>query len=186
MGEGSSRARRGTPVDPEKHHRRSVRLKDWNYSTPWWYYVTVCTHDRKCVLGKVVNDCVVLSESGRIAEDLWRRIPEHFAHVELDPMVVMPNHVHGIIILNEPRRGGVTSPLRRTPPTLGQVVAYFKYQSTKAINAKRGTPGEKFWQRSYYDHIIRDNADLFRIRKYISSNPLRWSVDEQNPRNLGR
>jgi REP element-mobilizing transposase RayT len=120
-----------------------------------------------------------LNEIGKIVEKCWEEIPRHFMDVELDEYVIMPNHFHGIIILNEQCRGEVTSPLQK--PTLGKVIAYFKYQSTKLINEIHAAPGNRFWQRSYYEHIIRSDKELNNIREYIVNNPMQWNVDEENP-----
>lgn len=98
----------GDPImkyDPNTHHRRSVRLSQWNYSWGWWYYVTICTHDRKCVLGQIRNDTMILSKIGEIVREQWMNLPQHFSNVELDDCVIMPNHMHGIVILNDDRRG---------------------------------------------------------------------------------
>lgn len=105
--------------------------------------------------------------------------PVHFPNVQLDTFVVMPNHVHGIICLTAiPAVVGARLP---RPYTLGQIVAYFKYQSTKSINLMRGTPGVTVWQRNYYEHTIRDEESLHRIRQYILNNPARWVFDQENP-----
>ena len=145
-----------------------------------------------------------LNDIGNIVHEEWTKTPIIRPEIELDGFVLMPNHVHGIIIINEMpnakcdgvfqkphRRGEVaspqkptgdgTSPLRNTG--LGRVIASFKYQSTKRINESMGTPGKKVFQRGYYDHIIRNDADLHRIRTYIANNPLQWAIDEENPEN---
>jgi len=173
------------PYDPQIHHRRSTRLRDWDYSWPWWYYVTICTQDRVCELGQVKEDRVILNHFGRIAEETWRWLANHHDYAQLDDFVIMPNHLHGIIIMNEPRRGG-----SRTAPTedtqtkpLGRLIGAFKTVSTKRINEMKKTPGTIFWQRSFHDHIIRNDADLHRIRTYIVNNPLQWAIDEENPEN---
>ena len=106
----------------------------------------------------------------------------HFKNVRLYEFVIMTNHIHGIIIIND-RRGEVTSPLRN--PTLGQIIAYYKYQSTKQVNKFRKTPGEKVWQRNYFEHIIRNEKSLYQIRRYIIDNPLHWEKDSENPQNWG-
>ena len=111
----------------------------------------------------------------------------HFAHVELDVSVVMPNHIHGIIILNESVGATHASPLRnargigQVPGSLSAIVGSFKSASSRRINQLRGTPGTPVWQRGFYDHVIRNDEDLARIREYIATNPLRWSLDEENP-----
>jgi REP element-mobilizing transposase RayT len=93
------------PYNPEKHHRRSIRLKDYDYSTPGAYFITICTHQRECLLGEVLNGEMQLNQLGQLASAHWQRLPHHFPTVELDAFVVMPNHVHGILILTNPRRG---------------------------------------------------------------------------------
>ena len=145
--------------------------------------MTICTRDRICELGHVKEDRVILTSIGRLVEEAWRWLSSHHDYVELDDFVIMPNHLHGIIILNEARRGG-----SRTAPTdniktkpLGRLIGAFKTRSTKRINEIRKTPGVIFWQRSYHDHIIRDDADLHRIRTYMANNPLQWALDEENP-----
>jgi putative transposase len=194
--------------DPKKHHRRSIRLKGYDYSGEGLYFVTICTHERECVLGEIKDGRVVLSGFGEIAKRCWEEIPGHFEGVGLDEYVIMPNHVHGVILLQEnPCRDEVTSSLRVTSspqvpsfhtwssetepqrldtikhPTLGQIVAFYKYRSTKLINVIRDVPGTRFWQRNYYEHIIRDGNDLDRVRKYILENVAKWSEDKKNPEN---
>jgi len=185
--------------DPQKHHRRSVRLTGYDYAQPGVYFVTICVRDRECTLGNVVDGRARTTEYGRVAHDFWVQVPIHFVNVSIDTFVVMPNHVHTIIAIGDPphRRGGVTPPLRTaaspqpgvgtTPlrrPTLGQIVAYYKYQTTKLINQIRGNPGTPFWQRSFYDHIIRNDRELNAIRQYIADNPLKWELDQDNPMNI--
>jgi REP element-mobilizing transposase RayT len=164
--------------DPPKHHRRSIRLKGFDYATPGAYFVTICTHERVCILGHTESDVMVLSEYGQLVERCWHLLPHHFLNVQLDVFVVMPNHMHGVIVAIEcrydrikPACVGAGSPRpyvsNPTKPTLGQMVAYFKYQSTKAINRMRATPGVPVWQRNYYEHIIRNEDELNHIRDYI-------------------
>jgi len=222
--------------DPIKHHRRSIRLRGHDYSDPGEYYVTICTHNRECVLGEIKDGEMRLSNAGEIAERCWYEIPQHFENVGLGEFVTMPNHLHVIILLRGiSRRDEVTSSLQimssslrvtsslqimssslqvtsslqimssslrvtsslrndtrieteqtiiKRPPTLGQVVAFYKYRSTKLINALRDSPGSRFWQRNYYEHIIRDGSEYARIQKYIADNANKWSEDEENPRAL--
>jgi len=183
--------------DPDKHHRRSIRLKGYDYSRAGAYFVTVVAHRRECLFGEVVGGDVALNEYGRVVEKWWHQIPVHFPNVDTLTFVVMPNHIHGIIVINDRGRGAVsapdnneiehsgemTSPLRR--PTLGKIVAYFKYQSTKEMNAMDGIGTiTKFWQRNYYEHIIRNDDDLNRIHRYIESNPSMWVDNDKNPANV--
>ena len=166
--------------DPQKHHRRSIRLPGYDYSQAGAYYVTIVTQRRTCLFGEIIDGEMYLSEYGKIVQKWWDEIPIHFPGVELGAFVIMPNHVHGIIFITTDRRGKVLSPLDdpknnlqdvysdrtnnlggETPPlrrpTLGQIVAYLKYQSTKEMNRiETDKVITKFWQRNYYEHVIRD------------------------------
>jgi putative transposase len=128
---------------------------------------------RKDLLGKIDNDEVQLGLFGEITAKRWKQVSQHFSHVECDDFVIMPNHFHGIIVIQDcqPSSDFFT-------PTLGNIVAYLKYQSTKEINTIRKTPGVPFWQRNYYDHIIRNKDDYRMIYDYTQSNPLRWKDDK--------
>ena len=175
------------------HKRRSIRLKEYDYSQPGEYFITICTHNRECLLGGIVDDAIRLSAIGEIVQRCWDSIPNHFPNVELDAFVVMPNHVHGIIIINESCRGEVTSPLLEAAtspllrkPALGNIVAFFKYQSTKLINEMNRTTGGRFWQRNYFEHVIRDDKDLQNTQDYIINNPLNWKKDKENPYVTGK
>ena len=166
------------PRDTITHHRRSLRLQGYDYSQPGAYFVTICVRRSACVLGEVLDGDMTLTDLGRIASDYWKHVPQHFQDVFIDEFVVMPNHVHSIIIISE-RRGGVTPPLQTI--TLSQIIAYYKYQTTKQINQVRQQIGKLFWQRSFYDHIVRNDEELRRIRKYVVENPLKWELDEYYP-----
>jgi putative transposase len=178
--------------DPRRHHRRSIRLRGYDYAQAGEYFVTICTLERECILGTVTDGAMLLSSVGEIVKRCWGEIPGHFHNVELGEFVIMPNHLHGVILLREiPRRDEVTSSLRndseiettqpivKRPATLGQIVALYKYRSTKLINVIRSAPGKRFWQRNYYEHIIRDGDDYARIRNYIAENVGRWSEDKE-------
>ncbi len=196
--------------DPKKHHRRSIRLRGYDYSQAGAYYITIVTWRRDFLFGDIVNQEMELSRYGEIVQKWWGEIPIHFPNVETGAFVIMPNHVHGIIFILERRgtvsvpedndakeifqdnktspnlQGGETPPLRVIQvPTLGQVVAYFKYQSTKEMNTveNAGTV-TKFWQRNYYEHVIRNENDLQNKTDYIETNPLLWDEDDENPINL--
>jgi putative transposase len=184
--------------DPQVHHRRSIRLKGYDYASPGAYFVTICVRQGECVLGKIVDGQMELSDFGRIAAESWQWLAEQYPYVTLDAWVVMPNHLHGIIIINDdpPCRGGSQGGGglqgrggSRTAPTpaptghkpLGRLIGAFKTVSTKRINQMRDTPGQPFWQRNYYEHIIRNPTAHERIRQYIATNPARWTDDQLHP-----
>jgi putative transposase len=185
------------PFDPRKYNRQTIRLKDYDYSASGAYFVTICVHECACALGDVLDGEVRLNEYGEIVAECWNDLPNHYPHIELDAFVVMPNHAHGVIVTDGDRRDEVSSPTITAPhdgegaataplqqrPTVGQMIAYFKYQSTKRINAQRNGVGTRFWQRNFYDHIIRNDRELNAIREYIIHNPLRWDADLDNPIN---
>lgn len=141
-----------------------------DYSTAGAYFITVCTHQRRRTLGEI-SDRVVLSAIGLVVERQIVLVPERLSGVTVAAFVVMPNHVHALVQLHE--RARQASPLR-------VVVGGFKSGSTREINVARGTPGVRVWQRGYYDHMIRDEADLRRAREYIETNPIRWALDPEN------
>ena len=175
--------------NPEIHHRRSIRLPGYDYAQSGAYFVTVCAYQQESVFGGVVDGGMVLNDWGRIVDQFWVEVSLHFPVVTVDLQVTMPNHVHAIIVIapdDTPRRGGVTRDCRGgvTPPlqpALGQIVAYYKYQTTKTINLMRNMPGVRLWQRNYWEHVIRDEAEMNRIREYIETNPARWADDQLHP-----
>lgn len=201
--------------------RKTIRLSNYDYSSPDDYFVTICTKDRECLLGKIINDQMVLNGYGLMVEKCWYDLPNHYPNIILDEFVVMPNHIHFIVtITNElssnivgagsprpstvlPRpsmnqnatrnikpihqingncvRGEETSPLRKIRKiTLGNIVAYFKYQTTKQINKISCNIGHKIWQRNYYERIIRNEYELIKTREYIINNPYNWANDRNN------
>ena len=176
--------------DPQKHHRRSIRLKEYDYSRAGAYFVTICVQNGECLFGEIVDGIVRLNEFGQIVEDEWRQTGRNRINIKLDVYVVMPNHFHGILFIHGD--GGGTA--RRAPtverfgkPVSGSVptiVRSFKSAVTKRVNEIRHTPGGSVWQRNYYEHIIRDDDDLNRIRQYIADNPARWTDDENHPANI--
>ncbi|MGD8306907.1 MAG: hypothetical protein PVF17_09650 [Ignavibacteria bacterium] len=169
--------------NPERYQRKSIRLKNYDYTNQAWYYVTICTFQNFHWFGSVKNKRVTFSEVGSIANDYWKVIPNHFNYCELDALVVMPNHIHGIIIINE-RRGvqlnartdDKFSKISPLSGSLGVIIRTFKGAVKKWCN-ENGFPKFK-WQRNYYEHIIRNEKDLYRIRKYISLNPIKWELDD--------
>ncbi len=160
--------------------RKSIRLRNYNYSQPGAYFITICSHNRALLFGEVVDGVMVLNELGRIATQSWKGMEQHYDYISLDEWVVMPNHFHGILVINARRGGSRAAPTPKIKP-LGQLVGAFKTISTKQINQLRHTPGAKVWQRNYYEHIIRNDTDLAQIREYIANNPLNWRLDTENP-----
>jgi REP element-mobilizing transposase RayT len=190
--------------DPRKHHRRSIRLKGYDYASPGWYYLTISTYEGEFLFGEIVRDQMHLSEIGAIVEECWNEIPHHFPYASLDVSRVMPNHLHGIIIIGgeaRARRGvPVHSPPRAAafgkpvPGSLATMVGLFKQGVTRrvrarhatvragnaAVRARHGVPLH-IWHENYYEHVIRNERELDRIREYIRTNPLRWRYDVENP-----
>jgi len=122
-----------------------------------------------------------LNEIGNIVADSWKWLAMQYDYVELDEWVIMPNHIHGIIVVNDRCRGDLRiAPTGKRKP-IGRLIGAFKTVSTKHINIMRGTPGIPVWQRNYYEHIIRNEDALNRIRQYITDNPMRWASDRENP-----
>ena len=171
------------------HHRRSIRLKGYDYTQTGTYFVTLCTHNRACLFGAVLDGNVQLNDAGRMAEATWTDLPARFTHVNLDALVVMPNHIHGILIvgaqfiapdhLPQPSRAYAQQGAMNRAPTLGEIVRAYKAVSTRMI---RQTVNSTFtWQRNYYEHVIRNEESLNRIRQYILDNPARWEFDRENP-----
>lgn len=181
--------------DPEKHHRRSIRLKGYDYSQSGAYFITICTQDRGCLFGEVADGEMRLNDAGAVVADEWIKSGELRDEITLDKWVVMPNHFHAVVIIHvgahgvvgahgnvgAHRRAPLRASLRRPPKSLGSLVAGFKSAVTKRINALRQNPGAPVWQRNYYEHIIRDEESLNRIREYIVHNPLQWALDRENP-----
>ncbi|ESA33787.1 crispr-associated integrase [Leptolyngbya sp. Heron Island J] len=170
----------------EIHHRRSIRLKNYDYRQSGAYFITICVQNRECLFGGIENRHMMLNQYGNAVTQIWQQVPHHFSNVEIDAAIVMPNHFHGILILQNPSTVAPSAPDTTSSatgskvknPTLGQVVAYFKYQSTKHINNMRSACGIKVWQRNYYENIIRNEASLARIRAYIATNPEKWIADQ--------
>ena len=182
------------PFDRHKHRRRSIRLPGSDYSWPGVYYVTICTYGRDCLFGAVAGGRVRLSEYGRAARDEWLRSAAVRPGITLDAFVIMPNHLHGIIILTPESQspdpagahGGVGAhscaplqpPLQRRPRSLSSFIACYKATVTRRINQMRDTAGARVWQRNYYERIVRDEEELARARGYITENPRRWADDD--------
>ena len=135
------------------------------------------------MFGDVMQDKMQLNDSGRLVLDCWNDLPNHYLHVELDEFVVMPNHIHGIIVLTPAERAGL-KPARTTRHPLSEIVRAFKTFSARRINALSITQGQPVWQRNYYEHVIRNEKTLQAVREYILNNPAKWAEDKENPQNI--
>jgi len=171
--------------DPNTHHRHSVRLPTYDYRQPGAYFVTLVTCHRQCLFGEIADGHVSLTDYGEVVEREWLRSTKIRCEIQLDAFVVMPNHIHGIVIMGAQTIVGAhgRAPLRlhRSPRSLGSFVAGFKSAATRRINEARGTPGIPVWQRNYYEHVIRDEEELDRVRQYVTDNPECWEQDPENP-----
>jgi putative transposase len=158
--------------------RKPTRLKGFDYSTPGAYFVTIVAHDRTDWFGTVENGQMTLSEEGRIVRQAWFDLPRHYANVGLDEddFVIMPNHVHGIIVLSY----AAISAGNPLICDLTEAIRAFKSFSARRINQRRGISGVPVWQRSFYERILRDDGEWDRARKYILQNPQNWQDDQEN------
>ncbi len=207
-----------TKFDPQdtpsghRHHRRSIRLKGYDYSQEGAYFVTIVTWRRDFLFGEIVNKEMRLNKVGKVVEWEWLELPKRLSYIELGAYVVMPNHFHGILYIHEnvgATRKGQTmilpseepmqanspvsidgSPLPRTlprgpkPASLGAIIAQFKSRVTKRIWKFPEFKETPIWQRNYYEHIIRNDNDLQNKTDYIEANPLLWEQDHENPVNI--
>ncbi|GAB4530186.1 MAG: transposase [Pleurocapsa sp.] len=193
---------------PAKHHRKSIRLKGYDYSQAGYYFVTICCDRRQCLFGDILNGAMQLNQYGEIVAETYQWLSQRYPYLILDEWIIMPNHFHGIMIIADTfRRGGSRiAPTIETASTLtrkdviltdknlpinpelkrkslGRLIGAFKTVSTKKINLISNTPGKKVWQRNYYEHIIRNEKALNNIRQYIINNPLSWHKDQLHPNN---
>jgi len=180
--------------NPAKHHRRSIRLKGYDYSQPGAYFITLCIHDRWIrMFGDVDNGKMVLNDCGVIADEWIGKLFGRFSDTTVDSYVIMPNHVHLILrIVAGPVVGAIHElPLQRETDnesyrknrrvmTIPKIIGYYRMNTGKHINTIRQTPGNPVWQRNYWEHIIRDENEHCRIRQYIVNNPQNWELDKLN------
>ena len=154
--------------------RKFNRIPEYDYSTDGAYFVTICTQDRKKILSKIVGDGVPVPKAcGIIAQEIIKQIPEKYTSVTVDKYVIMPDHIH--ILMKFDCNLGTGNP----SPTLGNVIGWYKYQVTKQINAELNTDCGKIFQRSYYDHVIRNQRDYDEIWQYIENNPRKWAIQKR-------
>lgn len=190
--------------NPDKHHRRSIRLKGYDYASAGAYFVTICTHQRQCLFGEIVDGELQLSEFGQIVSDEWIRSRSIRHEIDFDAWVIMPNHIHGIVLIqpsdvpqdlvgangrlplhdrafHPTNQNHIAPPMK--PRSLSSFIAGFKSVTTKQINIRRNAAGTPVWQRNYYEHIIRNEESLQHLRQYIHNNPLSWQEDQLHPDN---
>ncbi len=183
--------------NPDKHHRRSIRLKGFDYSSAGAYFVTICTQNKECFFGDIADGKMNRNDAGNMIDKWWNELKERFVGIELDEYVIMPNHFHGIIIVGatlvvaqnengmKMKRAG-TRPAPTREKSIGNIIGAFKSITTdEYINGVKQNGwrsfNSKLWQRNYYEHIIRNEDSLNSIRGYINNNPAEWDSDELNP-----
>ena len=176
------------------YHRRSIRLKGYDYSQNWFYFVTVCCQNRGNVFGEIVGarrdsplinknnnlSKIKLNQNGKIIDEIWKTLSIHH-NVILDEFVIMPDHIHFILVIKNKNyklnyiKADIKNTIKgesRLAPTLGWIIGIFKTETTKRINKLNETPGIKLWQRNYYERIIRNEKEYLMIKKYIKDNPI--------------
>jgi REP element-mobilizing transposase RayT len=166
--------------------RKSNRLLKYDYSQNGYYFVTICTKNREEWFGKIENRQMILNNSGEIAKNSWIEIPEHFNNIRLDEFIVMPNHIHGVVIIENDSVVGnayMHSLQNKTKMLLPSVIQQYKASVTREINSIQKDYCFR-WHKSFYDHIIRNENTLNNIREYIRNNPLRWALDIENRINI--
>jgi len=194
--------------NPDIHHRRSIRLRDYDYSSAGAYFFTLCVQSRECLFGDIVDGDMMLNDAGRMIQVIWEALPERFHFAQLDEFRVMPNHFHGIVILNHGRGESCIRPVsldstdgdgedqnqgeHKVRPygtgenSLGRVIQAFKSLTTlayvKGVNHLTWPPFPcNLWQRNYYERVIRNHNELTRARDYVVNNPMKWRMDKENP-----
>jgi putative transposase len=163
--------------DPEKHHRRSIRLKGFDYSRTAVYFVTICVQNRECLFGTISQNQLLLNDAGEMVSTEWLALPSRFPSVILDEFIVMPNHFHGIIY---------TLPDSIDQPKLGKIIGAFKSivnnNYIAGVNTQNWQPfNQRLWQRNYYEQIVRDDFALQKIQAYSRDNPSTWQTDSLHP-----
>lgn len=180
--------------NPEIHHRRSIRLKGYDYSRNGAYFVTMCIQNRECRLGKIVDNKMILNDAGTMIRSVFEEIPQSYPSAGIEIYQIMPNHVHAIIYVG---KGPCACPSgqgqpRGVAPTLSlpDIIHRFKTLTTKRymdhVIQRNWQPFlKKLWQRNYFEHIIRDESEFDRLYEYIVNNPLNWAIDENDLENIG-
>jgi len=168
-----------------KFDRKLNRMPGFDYSQPGYYFVTICTKDRIEYFGDVKDEEMILNNYGRVVQKQWLWLQKQYQYVKLDKYIIMPNHLHGIIFFDYLNNVGTRRALSLQEikiKSLSEIIGAFKTTSSKMIHKMELY--EFQWQRSFYDHVIRDEDDLARIRQYILDNPLKWHLDRNYSANL--
>ena len=180
----------------QRYRIKTARLSKWDYSSPGYYFITICTFYRENFFGYVKNNNIILSTIGKIIKQHWQNLPKFYSNIKLDEYVIMPNHFHGIIRIVETihelslqRNDKINKSQKllrigRRKMLLSKLIGRFKMQSSKEINILRNMPKRSIWQSRYHDHIIRDERELYIIRQYIKNNPKNWHKDRNNKKFL--
>ena len=161
--------------------RKLNRLKNYDYSQSGCYFVTICTKNKEEWLGQIESGKMILNKFGEITKNFWVEIPKHVNNITLDEFIVMPNHIHGIVLIVG--NAYMRSLQNRTKMLLSRIIQQYKSSVTREINSLQNDFCFK-WHKSFYDHIIRNEKTLNKIREYIVSNPLKWDLDKKNIENL--
>ena len=188
------------PTVSQSPRRRNLRLRDYDYAQAGFYFVTICVQYRQCLFGEIIDGTMQLNSAGILVKKAWLELPRHYPHVVLDQFTIMPNHFHGIVTLTDADtvvaglkpdvRAGFKPDVRaglKPAPTkrheFPEIIRAFKTFSARHINEMRQTPGTSVWQRNYYEHVIRNEADYERIAEYVENNPAKWEEDSLHPDN---
>ena len=167
--------------------QKRYRLPEYDYSQEGCYFITICTRNQECYFGKIIKEKMKLSTIGKVAKRYWLRIPENYMNVELDEYTIMPNHIHGILIIkNKCRNTPWHVPTKNLHPlvknSISSIINHYKGNIKRYCNKNKMEYFE--WQSRFFDHIIRNEKSLNKIRQYIIYNPSKWEIDKNNPENL--
>ncbi|TVQ50061.1 MAG: transposase [Gloeocapsa sp. DLM2.Bin57] len=176
--------------NPSEHHRRSIRLPEYDYSQSGMYFITICTYQKQCLFGEINQGQMYLNQIGKMVAQEWLNSAKIRQEITLDEWIIMPNHIHGIVIIEKEtdfnqginhQKGASLAPLQggRKPRSLSSFVGGFKSAVTKRIKAISTEPNPPVWQRNFYESIIRNEQKLWQIREYILNNPYRWQQDPE-------
>jgi len=160
--------------------RKRMRLENYDYHRVGYYFVTVCTNNRACLFGKIQDQEMLLNDAGNMIYAAWKSLPNKYPNVELDEFIVMPNHVHAIVIIDILEAHPIS-----LPDIMRNIKSYANNRYMHGVREKRYSPFEKrLWQKGYYEHVIRHDENLKKIRQYIQENPLNRLEDQENPKNF--